>query len=138
MTDLGQAALGSWSGGVHMHFGLPLQRERLSALLRPGEGITTVVTADVYGAGEADRDVGRAIAGLDRDGYRLVGMVGHDFTTGERAGAKGYPRFTDPSLRGPDGYAGYLRGAAEASLERTGADRFDLLMLHNPDRVGYS
>jgi aryl-alcohol dehydrogenase-like predicted oxidoreductase len=138
MTDLGQAALGSWSGGVHMHFGLPLERERLAALLRPGDGISTVITADVYGAGEADRDVGRAIAGLDRDGYRLVGMIGHDFTTGQRAGAKGYPRFTDPALRGPDGYAGYLRGAAEASLERCGADRFDVLMLHNPDRTGYS
>jgi hypothetical protein len=28
--------------------------------------------------------------------------------------------------------------AAEASLERLGADRFDLLLLHNPDRTGYT
>ncbi len=27
--------------------------------------------------------------------------------------------------------------AAERSLERIGADRFDLLLLHNPDRTGY-
>ena len=27
--------------------------------------------------------------------------------------------------------------AAERSLERGGADRFDLLLLHNPDRTGY-
>ena len=65
-------------------------------------------------------------------------MVGHDFTTGERQGAKGYPRFTDPGLRGPDAYHGYLRSAAEASLERCGADAFDVLLLHNPDRTGYS
>jgi aryl-alcohol dehydrogenase-like predicted oxidoreductase len=28
--------------------------------------------------------------------------------------------------------------ATEKSLERTGADSFDLLLLHNPDRIGYS
>ena len=138
MTDLGPAALGAWSGGVHMHFGLAVGRERLTELLRPGDDIGTVITADAYGAGEADRDVGRALSGLDRDGYRLVGMIGHDFTTGQRAGAKGYPRFTDPALREPRQYGDYLRAAAEASLERCGSDRFDLLMLHNPDHTGYS
>jgi aryl-alcohol dehydrogenase-like predicted oxidoreductase len=138
MPDLGHLALGSWSGGRFMHFGEPLDDGRLVALLRPDDQIDTVVTADVYGQGEADRVVGRALAGLPRDAYRLVGMVGHDFTTGTRQGAKGYPRFTDPSLRGPGEYAGYLRGAVEASLERCGVDRFDVLMLHNPDRTGYS
>jgi len=64
--------------------------------------------------------------------------VGHDFYDGERDGSKGFPRFTDPRLRGPDGYAPYLRMAAERSLERLGVDRFDLLLLHNPDRVGYT
>src|SRR6478735_1064517 len=53
-------------------------------------------------------------------------------------GAKGFPRFTDPALRGPDAYAGYLREAAERSLERCGVDRFDVLMLHNPDHMGYT
>ena len=47
-------------------------------------------------------------------------------------------RFTDPALRGPDEYAGYLQMAAERSLERIGVDAFDLLLLHNPDRTGYS
>jgi aryl-alcohol dehydrogenase-like predicted oxidoreductase len=138
VTDLGHRALGSWSGGRFMHFGEPIDDDRLVALLRPDERIHTVVTADVYGQGEADRVVGRAIAGLPREDFRLVGMVGHDFVTGTRQGAKGFPRFTDPSLRGPDEYAGYLRGAVEASLERCGVDRFDVLMLHNPDRTGYS
>jgi aryl-alcohol dehydrogenase-like predicted oxidoreductase len=138
MTDLGHTALGSWSGGVHMRFGVPIEPERLSALLRPGDGIDTVLTADVYGCGEADRDVGRALAGLPRDGYRLVGMIGHDFVNGARDGAKGFPRFTDAGLRGPDRYGEYLRGAAEAMLERCGTDRFDVLMLHNPDHIGYS
>jgi aryl-alcohol dehydrogenase-like predicted oxidoreductase len=138
MSSLGHTALGSWSGGVHMRFGLPVERDRLAALLRPGGGIDTVLTADVYGCGEADRDVGRALAGLPRDTYRLVGMVGHDFTAGQRDGAKGYPRFTDPRLRRPAEYEGYLRGAVEASLERCGAGRFDVVLLHNPDHIGYS
>ena len=121
-----------------MHFGEPLGDERLTALLRPGDDVRTVLTADAYGAGEADRVLGRALQGLDRDAFRLVGSVGHDFYEGEREGAKGFPRFTDPRLRGPDGYGAYLRMAAERSLERLGQDAFDLLLLHNPDRAGYT
>jgi aryl-alcohol dehydrogenase-like predicted oxidoreductase len=96
-----------------------------------------VLTADAYGEGEADRVLGRALAEISRDEYCLVGAVGHDFYEGERDGPRGFPRFTDPRLRGPDRYAEYLRTAAERSLERIGVDRFDLLLLHNPDRIGY-
>jgi aryl-alcohol dehydrogenase-like predicted oxidoreductase len=133
----GSKAIGSWSGGRYLRFGEAIEPQRLEALLRPGDGIDTVLTADAYGAGEADSLVGRALSGLARDGYSLVGAVGHDFYEGERQGPRGYPRFTDPDLRGPDGYAAYLRMAAERSLERLGQDRFDLLLLHNPDRTGY-
>jgi aryl-alcohol dehydrogenase-like predicted oxidoreductase len=97
-----------------------------------------VLTADTYGQGEADLVLGRALAGVARDEYSLVGAVGHDFYEGERDGPRGFPRFTDPRLRGPGEYGDYLRMAAERSLERLGADRFDLLLLHNPDRIGYS
>jgi len=135
--DPGIAALGTWSGGRFMHFGEPLEDERLLALLRPDADIDTVITADVYGAGEADRLLGRALAGLPRERFCLIGAVGHDFYTGERAGAKGYPRFTDGDLRAPERYGEYLRMATEQSLERCGVDSFDLLLLHNPDRVGY-
>ena len=138
MAKLGHTALGTWSGGRFMHFGEPLDDERLAALLRPDDRIDTVITADAYGAGEADALLGRALAGLDRDSYRVVGAIGHDFYTGERDGAKGFPRFTDPRLRGPDGYADYIRMATERSLERVGAGAFDLLLLHNPDRTGYT
>src|SRR6476661_6367866 len=121
-----------------MHFGEQLDDERLLALYRPDERIRTVLTADVYGQGEADSLLGRALDGLARDSYCLVGAVGHDFYEGERQGPKGFPRFTDPGLRGPGAYADYLRMAAERSLERLGLDSFDLLLLHNPDRTGYS
>ena len=130
-------AIGTWSGGRYMRFGEPLDDARLLSLLRPGEGIDTVITADAYGAGEADGMLGRALRGVAREDYCLIGAIGHDFYTGERDGAKGYPRFTDPRLRGQDGYADYIRMATERSLERCGVQQFDLLLLHNPDRIGY-
>jgi aryl-alcohol dehydrogenase-like predicted oxidoreductase len=75
---------------------------------------------------------------VPRDSYCLVGAIGHDFYTGERQGAKGFPRFTNSELRDEDEYAEYLEMATERSLERIGVDSFDLLLLHNPDRVGYT
>lgn len=134
--DPSPTALGSWSGGRFMSFGEPLDDDRLVALLRPGDGVDTVITADVYGQGEADRIVGRALDGVDRDAYCLVGAVGHDFYAGERQGAKGFPRFT--ATRPPERWASYLREATERSLERCGVDAFDVLLLHNPDRAGYA
>ena len=138
MTDPTHTAIGTWSGGRFMRFGEPLDDDRLIALLRPDERIRTVMTADTYGAGDADTLLGRALDGVPRDGYCLIGAIGHDFYEGEREGAKGFPRFTDPRLRGPDDYAAYVRMATERSLERCGVDSFDLLLLHNPDRTGYT
>jgi aryl-alcohol dehydrogenase-like predicted oxidoreductase len=138
MRELGRSAIGTWSGGRFLRFGEAVEEERLEGLLRPGGDIDTVLTADAYGQGEADRVLGKALAGVPREEYCLVGAVGHDFYEGERDGPRGFPRFTDPGLRGEDEYADYLRMASERSLERIGVDRFDLLLLHNPDRIGYS
>src|SRR5207248_1036114 len=131
-------AVGTWSGGRYMRFGEPLDDERFLALITPDEKIRTVVSADVYGAGEADRMLGRAIEGRPREEMCIVGAVGHDFYFGEREGAKGFPRFTDRRLRRPAEYGDYLRMAVERSLERCGIDSFDLLLLQNPDRAGYT
>ncbi|HUA46322.1 MAG TPA: aldo/keto reductase [Solirubrobacteraceae bacterium] len=134
----GPTAIGTWSGGRFMRFGEPLDDERFTALITPDRSIRTVMTADVYGAGEADLMLGRAIAGRAREEMCIVGAVGHDFYFGERDGAKGFPRFTDWRLRDASGYVDYLRMATERSLERCGIDSFDLLLLHNPDRTGYT
>ncbi|MEO2057896.1 MAG: aldo/keto reductase [Thermoleophilia bacterium] len=138
MAEIGHTAIGAWSGGRVMHFGEPLDDARLEALIRPGADIRTVVTADVYAEGEADRIVGRAIRGLPRDELCIASAIGHDFVDGVRRGSSGYPRFTDPGLRGEDDYRGYLFRAIEASLQRLGTDHVDLAMLHNPDRIGYT
>jgi len=138
--DLTTTAYGTWSGGRFMHYGETLSEEHYLACIRLAYdmGIRTFVTADVYGNGKADELLGVALAGVPRDSYCLVGMIGHDFYTGQRQGNKGYPRFTDPALRGPDGYADYLRMACKQSLERCRTNRFDLVMLHNPDEIGYT
>ena len=139
-TDPTRTALGTWSGGRFMHFGEPLDDERFVRLITPDSQISTVLTADVYGTGEADTWLGRALrdSATAREEICVVGAVGHDFYQAQRDGPKGFPRFTDPRLRGPDQYASYLRMAAERSLERCGIDQFDVLLLHNPDRTGYT
>ena len=138
MPSPGTAAVGTWSGGRYLRFGEAIEEERLEALLRPGNGIETVLTADAYGQGEADSLLGRALAGVPRDGYSLVGAIGHDFYEGERDGPKGFPRFTDPTLRGPGPVRATTCGwPPSGAWSGSAQDRFDLLLLHNPDRTGY-
>jgi aryl-alcohol dehydrogenase-like predicted oxidoreductase len=122
-----------------MNFGEALPDERWIAVARHAydRGIRTFITADVYGAGAADELLAQALAGLPRESYCLVGAVGHDFYKGQRQGSRGYPRFTDPNLRQPKEFADYLRMAAEKSLQRCRVEKFDLLLLHNPDSLGY-
>ncbi len=133
-------AYGTWSGGRFMHFGECLEEARLEKLIQSAyeKGIRTFVTSDVYGTGRADDMLGKALKGIDRDSYCLVGLLGHDIYEGQRQGAKGYQRFTNPELRGKDGYADYLQMATEKCAERCGTDRLDMVMLHNPDSIGYT
>ena len=70
--------------------------------------------------------LGRALGGVPRDSYCLVGAVGHDFYEGERDGPRGFPRFTDPRLRGcgrvrrlPADGGGAQPGAARRRLAST-------------------
>ena len=123
-----------------MHFGESLDDAAFRASIRKAydAGIRTFVTADVYGVGRADEALGEALDGVDRSTYCLAGIIGHDFYEGERQGNAGYPRFTEASLRSPRGYMDYVRMATAKSLERCRTDHFDLLMLHNPDEIGYT
>jgi len=123
-----------------MHFGECLEEDRLIQLTRSAyeQGVRTFVTSDVYGTGRADEMLGKALKGLDRDTYCLVTLLGHDIYDGQRQGAKGYQRFTNPELRGPEGYAEYMQRATQKCAERCGTDHFDMVMLHNPDSIGYT
>ena len=138
--DLTQTAFGTWGGGRFMHFGEAVDDQRFIALIQLAHqsGIRTFITSDVYGVGRADEMLGKALEGIDRDSYCLVGMLGHDIYEGKREGSRGYPRFTDSALRARDEYTAYLKMATEKSLERCRAESFDLVMLHNPDERGYA
>ena len=96
------------------------------------------MTADVYGEGEADASSDARSPASTASAFRLVGAVGHDFVEGERDGPRGYPRFTDPRCAAPAATAATCAARPRRSLERCGVERFDLLLLHNPDRIGYT
>ena len=87
----GRVAVGTWSGGRYMHFGEGIDDDRFAAMVRPGDGIDTVITADVYGAGEADTMLGRALHDVKRDQVCIVGAVGHDFYDGRAQRRQGLP-----------------------------------------------
>ena len=135
-----KTAYGIWSGGRFMHFGETLEEERMTNVIQHAyhKGIRTFLTADVYGGGAADELIGQALKEFPRESYCLVGAVGHDYYQGKREGAKGFPRFTDPRLRPSNQYKEYLKTATDKALKRCGVDKFDLLLLHNPDSTGYS
>ena len=123
-----------------MHYGQMLDEDRYKECIQYAyeQGIRTFVTADVYGTGRADAALGDALKDYPRDSYCLVGMLGHDHYKGERQGSSGYPRFTHPELNSPSQYKAFLRMACDASLSNCQTDHFDLVMLHNPDEMGYT
>ena len=126
--DPTRTAVGTWSGGRFMHFGEPLDDERFLALIAPDQAIPTVITADVYGAGEADTMLGPARGDRPGGGSRVrrSAWSAPSAMTSTPASARA-PRASRaspiPRLRGPEQYAGYLRMATERSLERCGIDQ---------------
>ncbi len=138
--NLQKTAYGTWSAGRFMHFGETLSEARFISCIQHAyeKGMRTFVTADAYGALKADELLGKALEGVARESYCLVGMLGHDIHTGERQGSKGWQRYTESSLRSEDEYAEFLTMAAQKSLEACQSDHFDLCMIHNPNEAGYT
>ena len=138
MSAPGHTALGAWSGGRYMHFGEPLDEDRLRPAAAPGRGHPH----------RRDRRRLRRGGGRPRRRPRARGPAARVVL----AGGRDRPRLLRHAARRRQGvsalhvrrcaartaYAGYLREAAERSLERCGVGHFDVLLLHNPDRVGYT
>ncbi|HJP75522.1 MAG TPA: aldo/keto reductase [Pseudonocardiaceae bacterium] len=104
-----------------LNFGLPGTRDESAAtqLIRRAldSGINLIDTADVYGLGDSERAVGRAIKGR-RDDV----VVATKF---------GLPMGKDVNCSG--GSARWIRRAVEDSLRRLDTDHIDLYQLHRPD-----
>jgi aryl-alcohol dehydrogenase-like predicted oxidoreductase len=82
-------------------------------------GITLFDTADIYGAGDNEELVGRALS-QRRDAVVIATKFGNVFGP-------------DGALGTIDGSPAYVRRACEASLARLGTDRIDLYYQHRVD-----
>jgi aryl-alcohol dehydrogenase-like predicted oxidoreductase len=79
-------------------------------------GVTFFDTADIYGTGQSEELLGKALEGR-RDDVVLATKFGMDMQDG----------------KGPRGSRDYIRQAAEASLRRLGTDVIDFYWYHRPD-----
>ena len=102
-------------------------------------GLRYFDTAPLYGHGLAEQRVGRAVAGLPRDEVIVSTKVGRllraDAPRDESQFFQGEPFYKDTPPVGPVwdfSHDGIMR-SVEESYQRTGLDRFDLLLLHDPD-----
>lgn len=125
--EVSEIGFGCWAiGGPFTMDGRPdgwgdVDDESVAALRRALElGVTFFDTADVYGAGDSERVLGRALAG-HRDEVVIATKFGCTFDTGQRA------------ITGQDASPGYIHRACRASLRRLGTDRIDLYQLHLGD-----
>ncbi|RFA10810.1 aldo/keto reductase [Subtercola boreus] len=102
-------------------------------------GIRYFDTAPHYGLGLSERRLGRLLQGRSRDDFALSTKVGRlivDNPAG--AGQQDDEGFAVPatSRREWDFSADGVRRSLDASLERLGLDRIDIVYLHDPDDFG--
>ena len=118
-TDLvlSEIALGTW-GLAEQSYG-PVPPERLDAVVRAAldAGVTTFDVAPLWGNGEAERSVGRLLAGSKLEEPVVITRGGV-----ERVEGKLRQSFASDDL---------VRGC-EASRERLGRETIELFLLHNP------
>jgi aryl-alcohol dehydrogenase-like predicted oxidoreductase len=120
-SGLSVSAQGLGCMGMSFAYGTPDIAEATATIDRALElGITLFDTADIYGFGENEQLVGRAIAGR-RDDVVLATKFGIFIDPGGR------------DARSVRGDPAYVLQACDASLERLGMDHIDLYYQHRPD-----
>ncbi|MGI8482953.1 MAG: aldo/keto reductase [Thermomicrobiales bacterium] len=89
-------------------------------------GIRYFDTAPMYGSGLAEVRIGRMLAGVPRNDYVLSSKVGRLVEGASAPNAAGTDWVFDFSADG-------IKRSVEASLNRLGLDRIDILFIHDPD-----
>jgi aryl-alcohol dehydrogenase-like predicted oxidoreductase len=116
-------ALGLGCMGMSEFYGPADEAGSLATIDRAIErGATMLDTADIYGHGDNEVLVGRALKGR-RERVVLATKFGIQ------------RRRDDPSFRGVSGDPDYVREACEASLRRLGVETIDLWYVHRVDAV---
>lgn len=101
-------------------YGTPDANEAILAIQRALDlGVTLLDTAELYGAGENERLVGRALQGR-RDDVVLATKFGYTFDR-------------DGRPTGLDSRPDHIRAVCDASLQRLGVDHIDLFYQHRCD-----
>jgi D-threo-aldose 1-dehydrogenase len=100
-------------------------------------GIRYFDTAPHYGLGMSERRLGEALRGRPREEYVLSTKVGrllaaNPAPTGSDLGAGGFA-VPDDLVRVLDYSADGVRRSLDASLQRLGLDRIDIVLVHDPD-----
>jgi aryl-alcohol dehydrogenase-like predicted oxidoreductase len=115
--EISVIGLGAWEAGGDAWGANPADDDVVRAFHAAFDaGITWVDTAEVYGSGESERLVGKALAGR-RDDIVVASKVA-------------------PSPEGTGFRPEQVRAACDASLGRLGIDALDLYQLHWPDETG--
>jgi aryl-alcohol dehydrogenase-like predicted oxidoreductase len=115
------STLGLGCMGMSEFYGPGDESESIRTIRRALDlGVTLLDTADMYGSGENERLVGKAIHGR-RAGVVLATKFGIVRTA------------ENPSERRIDGHPAYVRAACDASLQRLAVDHIDLYYQHRVD-----